>query len=361
MVSERNTHLAVIPTSMSYVSGDNHSDPNEGMNATVFLTLSIIVVLIGLVGNSFNFILFSTVRYRLFSFAVYVRILAVSDSFVLLVNIIEEINSNVLNGIFFTTRVLCNLSLFITFFGKLLSSLLVIAVAVDRYIAVVYPLHRNVLCTLRRANAVSVCLVLLSASLCLTAVIWHEAEVDNNSVIMNKTNGSGDSTCPNFESEVFDLYGTVIQLLFVIVGPVCVVSLLNVRVLWAVKSHVKLRALSSNNQVDVGLPVKMTVTLVATTLSSVIFHIPLIIVEFMEFGNVAILDNAWRWTSLVQMLNYALNFYIIVIHGREYRQALKRAFGLGTPVPRSVNSVQTYRTLDGTVNNSTCSISIVST
>lgn len=342
MNMRNNTNSTIVASNLSDSNIPNADEDHGETYAIAFYIYCIVlpVAVIGLIGNCLNFVLFSLAAYRRQSFAVYLRALAVSDSLVLLIATIQHIDGEFLSETLNTTQLLCPFSLFFSDMSSALSSFLVIVVAVDRYIAVVYPLHRPILCTYRRAVIVTAIVVLLSAAMSLITVIWNEIATVESFELAVTNFTDIDYMCPMVNVEVMDLYMSTGSLIYLVLGPVVIVSTINIRIFVAIKSRAKLCEVSSSSR-EAGVPSRTTLTLIMATFSSVLFFIPILCVEFLEFTGQfdGRLDRAWQFASGVQLMNNALNFYIFILNGQEYRAALRRVFGLNQSLTKPRPSI----------------------
>lgn len=120
-----------------------------------------ILVFTGSIGNILSVLVFFKTKLRKLSSSYYLAALGISDTcflFFLFLTWLSFIDVNIYNR-----PVWCQLITYLTYVFSFLSVWFVVAFTVERFIAVLYPLKRQTMCTVRRAKMVLVCLTILGA------------------------------------------------------------------------------------------------------------------------------------------------------------------------------------------------------
>lgn len=163
-VAEQNIFMNEID--YNSVSADYDSDPQDetfaehlGFLLTLYYTPLLICV--GIMGNILSVLVFFKTKLRKLSSSYYLAALGISDTFFLLSIFTSWLSYMEIDV--YSTNVYCQ---FFTYFAGLCSFLsvwFVVAFTVERFIAVVYPLKRQTMCTVRRAKIVLVCLIAMGS------------------------------------------------------------------------------------------------------------------------------------------------------------------------------------------------------
>lgn len=325
-------------SSLSSDDLEKDNQPDE-IDPVLYVAVLAIIVIFGVVGNCLTIVLFSTKQHRRQSFAVYLRALAVSDSLVLVFTLVDDVITRLIDDrLLYGNRSLCPVVLLYSNFLPVLSSLLLISVAVDRYVAVGFPLSRSRLCTFRRAIYTVFGLIVLGICFSLSEIIWVEIYSSQRWSFYYSEYFS----CPELNTFEYNLFYSIYSFCAVLFLPFSIVFILNVRVLWVVKSSlgVKVSAKTTGSQ-RISMA-RVTIPVVTVTVSSVLLLLPLMIVEMVEFVSqwVALtpemqghIDKAWAITNIIKQLNYAMNFYIFAVSTKNHRQHLKQIFGFRNAQP----------------------------
>lgn len=120
------------------------------------------ITLIGLVGNLLSCIVFLTTHLKMRSSSYYLAALACAD-FGFLVLLLLVWLSGILDFPLFHVNGFCQCIVYLSTVCGFLSVWLIVAFTVERFIAVQYPLHRPHMCTVARAKAIVIYLVVFAA------------------------------------------------------------------------------------------------------------------------------------------------------------------------------------------------------
>ena len=138
-------------TSPGY-SGDAPSPHDHDKGSTSILVLTSILTSVGCLGNIASFVVLRSMERN--SFTTYMAYVSLADLTVTTNNLLNFIlNWDIENG--------CRWHLFPLFWSADVSVWLLVSVTIDRYIAVCHPLRKVIYCTPKRANVVSLSLLVL--------------------------------------------------------------------------------------------------------------------------------------------------------------------------------------------------------
>jgi len=134
-------------------SADFEIDFSHALGAFLFRYYTPVIVLFGLVGNVLSVIVFLNRKLRKLSSSYYYLIaLGISDTCFLLGTLVPWltfVKVNIYNRNYF-----CQFFMYISGMCNFLSVWFVVAFTVERFIAVLYPLHRKSVCTLKRVKII---------------------------------------------------------------------------------------------------------------------------------------------------------------------------------------------------------------
>lgn len=128
-------------------------------NAYLYYTPLLTVT--GTIGNIVSVMVFFRTRLRKLSSSYYLSALCISDTGFLLVNFLLWLNLFNIN--IYNRNGCCQLFTFLSGFCSALSVWFVVAFTIERFIAVIYPLKRQTMCTVKRAKSVLIGLIVVSA------------------------------------------------------------------------------------------------------------------------------------------------------------------------------------------------------
>lgn len=112
-----------------------------------------LLVALGSIGNLLSVFVFYRSKLRLQSTSQYLSALALSDTVFLLQLLPPWLNAVHITGLFHREG-FCQIFVYISYVTCSFSAWLVVAFTIERFVAVLYPLRRNAVCTLRRARYV---------------------------------------------------------------------------------------------------------------------------------------------------------------------------------------------------------------
>jgi 7 transmembrane receptor (rhodopsin family) len=128
------------------------------------------LVLIGSIGNILSVIVFFKTKLRKLSSSYYLAALGVSDTCFLIgafVSWLNYINVNIYNQNYF-----CQFFTYMSGLCSFLSVWFVVAFTVERFVAVLYPLKRQTMCTVKRACSVLIGLFVLGCTISIPYFIY---------------------------------------------------------------------------------------------------------------------------------------------------------------------------------------------
>ncbi|CAH0716685.1 unnamed protein product, partial [Brenthis ino] len=125
----------------------------------LYLYYTPLLVCLGSIGNLVSVFVFYSSKLRLQSTSQYLSALAISDTIFLLQLLPPWLSAAQVTSLFYTGG-FCQVFVYVSYVSCCLSAWLVVAFTVERFVAVVYPLRRNAMCTLARARHVIISLTI---------------------------------------------------------------------------------------------------------------------------------------------------------------------------------------------------------
>lgn len=137
-----------------------------------------LLIIVGSIGNILSVMVFFRTRLKKLSSSYYLSALGISDTGFLLCNLFQWLGLFNIN--FYNMEVVCQLFTYLSNLCATLSVWFVVAFTVERFIAVLYPLKRQTMCTVRRAKSVLVALTLISIIHCSPLLVFSSPQMSKH-------------------------------------------------------------------------------------------------------------------------------------------------------------------------------------
>lgn len=314
--------------------------PDEWGQWVKFVTTPFIVT-VGIIGNTLSFIVMKTKSLRYKSYSHYLCALAVFDTVTLvlrLVRTVDEYYRLVLNitGLFQGfNHASCAAFNFIEHISYLMSSWLVVLMAIERLVAVCFPFKKALI---RKQTGAITTICILCLLVC-TSQIFR--------IIMIRANGP--SVDNMRECSAHDSYITLYSLLtvyyyqvtLVFVLPVGIILTCNCLVLYQIfrvqkaikqkeSANTRYRKVVNKRHRTTYMLLIVSFTYIVTLLPSFIVHM-IIDISIRSYGRGAreiyiALYPFMEFFSAISLINYAANFFIYILSGQSFRFELRKIF-----------------------------------
>lgn len=168
----------------SGISGSHGNSANILQTEKIILMIQMyyvpFIIVSGSIGNILSVIVFSKTKLKKLSSSYYLAALAVSDTGFLIVLMFNWLSGRGVQ--LYNKPMWCQFFQFSSALFIFLSVWFVVAFTVERFIAVMYPLKRQTMCTIRRAkivlSALSICgLIFCSPVLIFSSVVWDQNQL----------------------------------------------------------------------------------------------------------------------------------------------------------------------------------------
>ena len=274
-----------------------------------------VVMVIGLLGNACSLATTTRKRFRKRSSYRYLSVLAVADSFVLVLMGSARVIMMATNGksLLFPS-VYCTLLTFLYYHSTHFASWLLVAITVDRYIYIHYPLQRIRLCTVRRAQQVCVIIAVLS--------VLVNIHVFGTGILVNTGEIKYCAARPGSEKFIYEVWPYLDFSVYSYLPSLCI-TIMNVftcRHLW------RTRALPDNLYGQIITKTRHT-TIMLVNMTS-FFVISTVVgtttITFNYNLEKVIIKPVGALSDLLIYINHACNFYIYYAFTKEIRVEFKR-------------------------------------
>ncbi|XP_052097037.1 neurotensin receptor type 1-like [Mytilus californianus] len=315
------------------------SRTNE-IGRSVYAYATPVILLVGFLGNSLSLTVFLSRNMRNLSASSYLAALSVSDLLVLIFYVtVEWLKRGLVYLLpefklhFLDQNGTCQTLLYIAYVLRFLSSWLVTAFTIERYIGVCHPLYRRYICSLPGSRRIIFGVMIASCIIVIYKPVLSGVYLSHDGI--HYCTGSKDH---DFLSFVLD---SIFALLITLV-PFVIISVLNVlimRKLCLRKSHRENRSkISSQSSSDASF-IRLEFTLILFTISFcfITFNGPYFIVWFRNFLHSKHLSKHLQYsnygveywqgilyiTKTIFYMNYCINFFLYSITGRHFRREVK--------------------------------------
>ena len=319
---------------------------------TKFL-LTPIIVLVGITGNVLSFIVMKTKTLRHKSYSHYLCALAVFDTLTLIIRQVESVDEYLVShlkspGVFQTfDNGSCKFYNFTAHVITLLSSWLVVLMAVERLLAVCFPFTKVYF---RKETGAALAIVILFLTVCLSQsfrfVMIEHAVYDDKRDIQS-------CLATPEHREIYtslDVYFFLWTLVFIL--PVASIIICNSFVLYHIfrvrkDLHKDDSCHTYRNDKARGRRHRSTCMLLIVTSTYIVtllplFTLSLIVDVTIKVGSLETARNTYialqpyiDISVSVSLLNYAVNFFIYVLSGKRFRYELKKIFTKRRVIKRS--------------------------
>lgn len=337
----------VTVSEQNYTMTDNgYSLATDAAQQLMYIFVMPTIIFVGLIGNSLSFIVFTRTPLKAHSSSVYLAALAISDSGFLICLLFSWFNFLDIN--FFHHQVWCQMFVYLTFVFSFLSVWYIVAFTTERFIAVVYPLYRQKVCTTVRARK---CVI----GITIAAVVMYNSAIWTNTVIYEY----GEPKCiPNYSAfysliTVCNYMDTAITFFI----PFIMIAVMNGKIMYKLMHlsgfHVDDSSNSNHSAVELQTPVlrgrtmhqalsvrmqnqtKITRMLITVSTSFLLMNLPSHVVRIYSIvlnltGNWdAITPQLQLWQEIFQQvyyLNFSVNIFLYSLSGKNFRQSMMRKF-----------------------------------
>ncbi|XP_041374784.1 thyrotropin-releasing hormone receptor-like [Gigantopelta aegis] len=287
-----------------------------------------VLLFIGIPGNAITFVVLVFSSFRKSTTSMYLAVISVLDTLILLVSAFWYANREV-SQLDLINDVTCKLVFVVFYFSIHYNVLLVVAVTVERFIVVVFPLKAQLWISMRRTVVVIVCCGVFSFGLNLCHVFIRTAKV-------SRTTGKyfcGRTREPATKLFLEKAFPWIDSLLYCIL-PMMSLFALNTIMIHHMKKHIS-RCLSLRNSKtneNQSNQRQMTVMLLLVSFSFLLLTGPMGIVLIVE--RYVWIPRTLKQTAVSRLLhsvidnmmymNHAINFMFYCFTGRKFRNELKR-------------------------------------
>ena len=321
---------------------------NFQIEGKTYLACILFIALAGVAGNVMSFILMMDKKLNSFAYSIYFKWMAVSDS-VLLVMVSTEDTMHTYGRypgyVMAYDIILCKVWYFIKYVTFILSPWLVVALTLDRFVCVVFPLSRHVLCTKSKAIKLCLSLTLVAAALNIDTLIF--TNIDNENI------------CGTQDILEIAQYWVFLNIVVKSALPCALVLVLNIVTISRIRRSLSFRKLFTGDNIrktEKEREDKVTMPLLLVSGFAFVTLLPRTVTEVVEdflhmvqhYGIAMILaNNIWPICNVIYIMNFAQNFYILIASWPEYRMVIKNIFSRGKAskkTPRRQTSSQSPST-----------------
>ena len=283
----------------------------------VYWTIVLFISVAGIAGNVLLCVMMEDGKFSRLSYAVYLKCLAVSDSWVIITRLTRE-TERYFSLQYLTTinSALCRSLFSFRMLAMTFSPWLVVGLTLDRCVCVCFPLTREALCTQRKA--VAVCLAIALVSLASTAPLMIGVDILEDN-------------CTPFNEFMF--YYLFVRSIFSSTLPCVCILILNVLIVLRIQRSRDFRKTFTRSSHATTQQDGTTRSLV---LVSVLAFITLLPVSVLEVAQIAlkimrtdlkalILSDSLRpLFVLIYTLNFGQNFFILISSSQTYRKIIQK-------------------------------------
>ncbi|XP_041355419.1 allatostatin-A receptor-like [Gigantopelta aegis] len=299
------------------LSTDTGGWPYFHLSGQEYWVIVLIVVSFGLVGNVFSFLLMSDGQFSLLSYPVYLKALALSDSVQMIIKVVEETELTFgYTHVSHLNNIICKLWQYVRYSTMMLSPWLVVGLSLDRLVCVLFPITRDRFCTKKKALVICSCLALVFAVVMLPVLTSLRVE--------------GGLCGGRRVSDALIALFIAIRLVLSSTLPCLLIFILNVAIIVRIRRSATFRktftpsSARSNQDSSTRPLVLVSVIAFLTLLPFSIAECVQVLLSLTQIDLKALLltMELWPLFHLIYMLNFGLNFYILVSSSANYRKIL---------------------------------------
>ena len=291
-----------------------------------YMTCILIIASLGVAGNITSFIIMMDRKVSSFAFSIYMKWLAVSDS-VLLIMVSTEDTLDTYDHLHYLLDYdvnLCKAWNFIKSVTFILSPWLIVALTLDRFVRVVFPHSRHVLCTRSKAMILCATLTLVTLALNIYPTIFLKMDDDDK--------------CEGIQTPSAIKYIIFLNLVLKSTAPCVLVLVLNVITISQIRKSRSYHQHFTEDNISKTVKErkdKITLPLLVVSVFAFITLLPRTVTEVVEFFlemsrtdyvALRLANNTWPIFNVIYLLNFALNFYLLMVSWPEYRMLIKNKF-----------------------------------
>ena len=325
------------------MTNDNLSSEESDFGMRFYAILTPFIIIIGIFGNTVSLIIFKKRALRKLSASLYLKAICISDTCVLLTYVLldwlfkglpvvsggAKVSVVSING-------LCQLFLFVSYTFRIISVWLIIVFTFERYVAICHPLQRRLICTRSFSFKLIGCVSILASILCLyKPIISSTSNVGTGTAVCSMNH---DYRQINWYLDTF--YGVCITAL-----PFTIIFFFNTMILRKLvcrkSDMVETLAISRESR----MRLEFTFILLSISTCFVCLNFPYFIVacrrflqssqsEGSDIDNITIKSaqttepdrNSLYFTRTIFYFNYAINFFLYCLTGKQYRKYMIQLF-----------------------------------
>ncbi|XP_055872356.1 probable G-protein coupled receptor 139 [Biomphalaria glabrata] len=294
-----------------------------------------VVFVIGIIGNPLSFCVFVSKNMRHLSASTYLAALSTSDIFALLFYVLIEwlirgypVLSPGSKLSFMLVPGLCQLIMYLHYVSRFLSSWLVVAFTVERYIGVCHPLRRRHICSLSSSRKIVFGIVIVSFLVNIFKPLL--SRVQNVELW-----GHMCTTIPAYRDLSFILDSIyAVSITFV---PFVIITILNIKIIRQLVVHNRQQRLLRVVTEESVIKLEFTSILLLVSFCFVALNLPYFVTWFKLFLTSGFLSlssfhesrdlDYFRgvsfFTRAIFYINYCINFFLYSITGAYFRRELK--------------------------------------
>lgn len=313
-------------TEIPHMGGEGmQTNPTRRLAIALLIWLLPVVIIFGTIGNIFSFVLMLQREMRHTSTYFYLAILAVADTVVLFVSAFKTWIRTLSNfELLHISDASCKTLTFLTYFSLHLSAWLIVAVTIERFIVVWFPLKATSICSTRRAKLTTVgimlTLFLLNIHLFWTAVLISDPDSDQKTCGMRQDNELLYSdVIPWLHLTVYSFVPFAALLFF---NTMIIISLIKHRqVITSQMTKDDRRTRNNNHRTAVTLLCISFVWIITTTPSALYIVLPLKPTTIEEAAKLLLVKVV---CFIIMYINHSINFLLYCITGQNFRREFSR-------------------------------------
>ena len=301
-------------TNISFINNtEDHKKITEELPIWFKHVLPMIIIAIGVLGNTIAIVALSKKQYRKISTCYYMLALAYSDNFVMILFVVRWINRLPQSPLKHNTT-FCIMYFFCIRLGLGLSAWILMLLTFDRFIAIWYPFRAKLWCTVNRAR---ICLLIIGVVQVLSHIpyFWRYSNPDGKTF---------SSQCPyNLPKNTVEAYVIARIVLFDRLVPWIIILVFTIAMTIELCQSTRRRQVDLNCTTSKDIPRRVAAMSLVVAWAFFILTFPTSIYEGVRTFSThhQFTLSTWLYELFVYLLylNSAINFYLYISVAKKFR------------------------------------------